>query len=80
VFAVAHTVHPSETSALVPHANNVVILGWIDIVASLHGAAAGAPAADGPWPELTIVGSSPEPMVQLLDRTVVSRPIAGTRR
>ena len=31
-------------------------------------------------PELTIVGSSPEPMVQLLDRTVVSRPIAGTRR
>ena len=43
VFAVAHTVHPSETSALVPHANNVVILGWIDLVASLHGAAAGAP-------------------------------------
>jgi anthranilate synthase component 1 len=31
-------------------------------------------------PELTIVGSSPEPMVQVLDRTVVSRPIAGTRR
>ncbi len=31
-------------------------------------------------PELTIVGSSPEPMVQLLDRTVVSRPIAGTRK
>ena len=31
-------------------------------------------------PELTIVGSSPEPMVQLLDRTVISRPIAGTRR
>ncbi len=31
-------------------------------------------------PELTIVGSSPEPMVQLLGRTVVSRPIAGTRR
>ena len=31
-------------------------------------------------PELTIVGSSPEPMVQLLDGTVVSRPIAGTRR
>lgn len=30
--------------------------------------------------ELTIVGSSPEPMVQLLDRKVVSRPIAGTRR
>jgi anthranilate synthase component I len=31
-------------------------------------------------PELTIVGSSPEPMVQVLGRTVVSRPIAGTRR
>ncbi|MEL6894083.1 MAG: anthranilate synthase component I [Actinomycetota bacterium] len=31
-------------------------------------------------PELTIVGSSPEPMVQLLDRRVVSRPIAGTRK
>lgn len=31
-------------------------------------------------PELTIVGSSPEPMVQLLDRKIVSRPIAGTRR
>ncbi|MDJ0770444.1 MAG: chorismate-binding protein [Ilumatobacter sp.] len=31
-------------------------------------------------PELTIVGSSPEPMVQLLDRKVISRPIAGTRR
>lgn len=31
-------------------------------------------------PELTIVGSSPEPMVQLLGRKVVSRPIAGTRR
>jgi anthranilate synthase component I len=31
-------------------------------------------------PELVIVGSSPEPMVQLLDRRVISRPIAGTRR
>ena len=30
--------------------------------------------------ELTIVGSSPEPMVQLLDGTVISRPIAGTRK
>ncbi|HEV8297911.1 MAG TPA: anthranilate synthase component I [Acidimicrobiales bacterium] len=30
--------------------------------------------------ELTIVGSSPEPMVQLLDGRVISRPIAGTRR
>jgi anthranilate synthase component 1 len=31
-------------------------------------------------PEITIVGSSPEPMVQLLDRRIVSRPIAGTRK
>jgi anthranilate synthase component 1 len=31
-------------------------------------------------PEITIVGSSPEPMVQLLDGRVISRPIAGTRR
>jgi anthranilate synthase component 1 len=31
-------------------------------------------------PEVTVVGSSPEPMVQLLDGRVVSRPIAGTRR
>ena len=31
-------------------------------------------------PELTVVGSSPEPMVQLLDGRVISRPIAGTRR
>ncbi|PLS75737.1 MAG: anthranilate synthase component I [Actinobacteria bacterium] len=30
-------------------------------------------------PEITVVGSSPEPMVQLLDGRVVSRPIAGTR-
>jgi anthranilate synthase component 1 len=30
-------------------------------------------------PELSLVGSSPEPMVQLLDGKVVSRPIAGTR-
>jgi anthranilate synthase component 1 len=30
--------------------------------------------------EVTVVGSSPEPMVQLLDGRVVSRPIAGTRR
>jgi len=30
-------------------------------------------------PELTLVGSSPEPMVQLLDGRVISRPIAGTR-
>ncbi|HEX2117786.1 MAG TPA: anthranilate synthase component I [Acidimicrobiales bacterium] len=31
-------------------------------------------------PEVTVVGSSPEPMVQLRDHKVVSRPIAGTRR
>lgn len=30
--------------------------------------------------ELSIVGASPEPMVQLLDDRVISRPIAGTRR
>ena len=31
-------------------------------------------------PEVTVVGSSPELMVQLLEGRVVSRPIAGTRR
>lgn len=31
-------------------------------------------------PEATVIGSSPEPMVQLLDGRVISRPIAGTRR
>jgi anthranilate synthase component I len=31
-------------------------------------------------PEITIAGSSPEPMVQVLGRKVISRPIAGTRR
>lgn len=30
--------------------------------------------------EVTIVGSSPEPMVQVLGTKVISRPIAGTRR
>lgn len=30
--------------------------------------------------DVTLVGSSPEPMVQVLDRRVISRPIAGTRR
>jgi anthranilate synthase component 1 len=30
--------------------------------------------------EVTIVGSSPEPMVQVLGGTVISRPIAGTRK
>jgi len=42
LFACAHVVLASETSALVPHANNVVILSWIDAIASLHGGAAGA--------------------------------------
>jgi anthranilate synthase component 1 len=31
-------------------------------------------------PGLTLVGASPEPMVQLLDQRVISRPIAGTRK
>jgi anthranilate synthase component I len=31
-------------------------------------------------PESTIVGSSPEPMVQVLGGKVISRPIAGTRK
>ena len=31
-------------------------------------------------PEVTLIGSSPEPMVQLLGGRVISRPIAGTRR
>ncbi|KAA0234443.1 MAG: anthranilate synthase component I [Actinobacteria bacterium] len=31
-------------------------------------------------PHLTLVGCSPEPMVQLLEGKVISRPIAGTRR
>ncbi len=31
-------------------------------------------------PDCTIVGSSPEPMVQVLNGKVISRPIAGTRR
>jgi anthranilate synthase component 1 len=31
-------------------------------------------------PELSVVGSSPEPMVQLAGGRVISRPIAGTRR
>jgi acyl-CoA thioester hydrolase len=46
VFAAAHVVRADETSALVPHANNIVILGWIDRIASLHGAAAGAARED----------------------------------
>jgi anthranilate synthase component 1 len=31
------------------------------------------------YPEITVVGASPEPMVQLRDGRVTSRPIAGTR-
>jgi anthranilate synthase component 1 len=31
-------------------------------------------------PDLTIVGGSPEPMLQLLNGKVISRPIAGTRK
>ena len=42
VFACAHCVGAEEVSALVPHANNIVILGWIDRIAELHGAHAGA--------------------------------------
>jgi anthranilate synthase component 1 len=32
------------------------------------------------FPELSVVGSSPEPMVRVRDGRVISRPIAGTRR
>ena len=32
------------------------------------------------FPEVTVVGASPEPMVRLREGTVVSRPIAGSRR
>ena len=31
------------------------------------------------FPEVTVVGASPEPMVRLRDGTVISRPIAGSR-
>ena len=31
------------------------------------------------FPELTVVGASPEPMVRLRDNVVISRPIAGSR-
>src|SRR6202041_2256106 len=31
------------------------------------------------FPEVTVVGASPEPMVRLLEGTVISRPIAGSR-
>jgi anthranilate synthase component 1 len=40
----------------------------------------GRAGVSGVSPGMTIVGSSPEPMVQLLDGRVISRPIAGTRR
>lgn len=42
VLALSHTVCADEASALVPHANNIVILGWIDRIAARHGDAAGA--------------------------------------
>ena len=42
IFACEHHVRADEVSALVPHANNIVILGWIDRIAELHGAHAGA--------------------------------------
>ena len=32
------------------------------------------------YPELAVVGASPEPMVRVRDGLVISRPIAGTRR
>ena len=32
------------------------------------------------YPELAVVGSSPDPMVRVRDGLVISRPIAGTRR
>jgi anthranilate synthase component 1 len=38
------------------------------------------PGGPGVSHEITVAGSSPEPMVQLLDGRVISRPIAGTRR
>ena len=45
LFALRHTVAADEVSALVPHANNIVILSWIDLVASRHGDDAGASRA-----------------------------------
>ena len=46
VFALAHAVRHDECSALVPHANNIVILSWIDLLAARHGDAAGASRAE----------------------------------
>ncbi len=45
IFAVTHTITESECSALVPHANNIAIVSWIDLVASAHGDACGASRA-----------------------------------
>ena len=36
-FRARHVVEAREASGLVPHANNVAILGWIDRLAELHG-------------------------------------------
>jgi len=44
-IVIGHRVEACETSALVPHANNIVILSWIDAAASLHGDLAGASRA-----------------------------------
>lgn len=40
-FALERTVARSNLSALVPHANNVQIVGWIDEAARAHGEASG---------------------------------------
>ncbi len=40
-FALSRTVTPDQLSALVPHANNVQIVGWIDEAARAHGDASG---------------------------------------
>lgn len=40
-FRVLRTVEAGELSALVPHANNVQIVGWIDEAARAHGDASG---------------------------------------
>jgi anthranilate synthase component 1 len=44
----------------------------------LRGQEPGGP--EGSAGDIVVAGSSPEPMVQLLDGRVISRPIAGTRR
>ncbi len=46
VFALTRTVRGDETSALVPHLNNITIVSWIDLIAARHGDAAGAARAD----------------------------------